>query len=161
MTMEAPNGSWIGIGFGTQEMGTDNDMIMCSTSSSGECTCYDMTSTGNQAPAEDSTSNISTTTSTSQGGALCKVTRDLDTSDADDYVLPLNTEFDIIWATNLSSTSVTDKHETYGDSFVTIKSDGTKTSVGEDEADWHVPTGAMNTVASTVLYITLLTLATY
>ena len=75
ITMKADGDHWFGIGFGTQTMSSDVDMIMCSSSTtasdgSNQATCLDMTSNAyNSAPSQDSTDNLTTSVASNPSGS--------------------------------------------------------------------------------------------
>ena len=119
------NDHYFGFGFGTTTMGTGNDMIMC-TSSTGSLACSDMYSAGNASPTVDSAENLTVTGSTSSGLNHYEIRRALDTGDSShDYVIALDTEFDMIWSLGTSSNSVSSGHGSDRNSFTaTVNSDG-------------------------------------
>ena len=55
-----------------------------------------------------------------------KVRRALDTGDADDYVIPLDTEVKMMWAVHSASADINDYHSDYGPINGVFKSDGTE-----------------------------------
>ena len=125
ITITAKDNTWIGIGFG-HGMPVGTDMIQCSVKVAAG-TCFDMVSVGEMAPKADTKQNI---TAFFKAGATAGTTditimRDLDTQDTQDFVIPLDTEFNMSWSLNDMTNNIGVKHTMDGDNtYMTFKSDG-------------------------------------
>ena len=107
ITITTKSSYWFGISFGSG-MTLGNDMIMCTTDGFPP-TCYDMTSTGFAAPEIDSSQDLTTRVEMDSDFEFIYYTirRQLDTSDSDDFVVPLDKEFEMAWAAGVDTNDVT------------------------------------------------------
>ena len=100
--------TWVGIGLGSTGMATGTDMIQVDGANQ---VVYDKVSSGYQFPSTDDTDNL-TSTFTENGNLLTVViTRDLDTEDSDDYVIPSNTSWYMGWAIKTTSATLNQIHD--------------------------------------------------
>eukprot|EP00357_Protocruzia_adherens_P031556 CAMPEP_0115041448 /NCGR_PEP_ID=MMETSP0216-20121206/45527_1 /TAXON_ID=223996 /ORGANISM="Protocruzia adherens, Strain Boccale" /LENGTH=1350 /DNA_ID=CAMNT_0002423075 /DNA_START=139 /DNA_END=4191 /DNA_ORIENTATION=+ len=117
MKADSSGVAWVGVGFGGNTM-TDTDMVLGNMNgSTAEAT--DSWSTGHGAPGADTTANISNITGNKTGDVLTiSFDRPLDTNDStQDYVIPLDTQFDVVWA---YGNTVNSKHSTFGSAQITV-----------------------------------------
>ena len=122
-TITLKNTHYFGFGFGTSTMGTGNDMIMC-TASSGSPTCSDMVSNGYATPTVDSNDNLTQSNSSSGDIDTYVITRALDTGDSEDYVIPLDTDFDFIWCLSVDTNDISQTHDYRQAEIMEIEADG-------------------------------------
>ena len=119
-------GSWVGLTLGDSGMSTNSDMIQIDADNER---VYDMTSAGYRSPNTDSSENfVSTTWSTVSGGKKVDIKRKLDTNDSKDYVIPTDTYFDLGWAVNTSTSTITNKHNKKGNFRQLVSTTGASSS---------------------------------
>eukprot|EP00357_Protocruzia_adherens_P031629 CAMPEP_0115046616 /NCGR_PEP_ID=MMETSP0216-20121206/48843_1 /TAXON_ID=223996 /ORGANISM="Protocruzia adherens, Strain Boccale" /LENGTH=1396 /DNA_ID=CAMNT_0002429707 /DNA_START=26 /DNA_END=4216 /DNA_ORIENTATION=- len=117
ITAESSGVTWAGVGFGGNNM-LNIDMVLGHLNGSN-IEAMDAWSTGWIFPTEDDTTNISNVTGNKTGDVLTvSFERALDTGDSSqDYVIPLDTQFDIIWAYGNTYGSI---HSTRGTTSITV-----------------------------------------
>ena len=107
--------TWVGLALGDTGMAPDTDMIQVDGANQ---IVYDKTSSGYQNPASDAEDNVistSTFTESSFGNILTvEISRDLDTGDSSDYVVPSSASFDLGWAIKTTSATLSQKHDQAG-----------------------------------------------
>ena len=124
-------GSWLGLTLGSGGMTPNSDMIQLNGDTEE---VLDMTSAGYQAPAKDSTKNLSAKWSTKGNVKTAVITRKLDTGDAKDYVFQTDKAFTLGWAINTNSSIITSKHNYAGSFQAIIKSSSSKSDSGSKDS---------------------------
>ena len=158
-TITLKNTHWFGFGFGTTTMGNGNDMIMC-TAESGSPTCTDRVSNGYAQPTEDTISNITQSNSSSGDIDTYVITRALDTSDSEDYVIPIDTEFDFIWCLSVDTNDISQTHDYRGAERIEIEEDGEWEIEGREIPDAaNLPASLASTAMASAIVTALLAFA--
>jgi len=107
-----------------------------------------MYSIGLQAPAKDDIQDVQSKFTDLENGELeVTLRRALDTGDFDkDYILPVDTTFDLAWAVNLSSSDIQAMHSKRGAIRFTISSEAPEGAVEKDdeEVEWTVPSADLS-----------------
>ena len=105
--------TWVGLSLGSPDMAPGTDMIQVDGANQE---VYDKTSSGYQNPASDSADNLTSTFTESSNGSILtvEISRDLDTGDSSDYVVPSSAAFDIGWAIKTTSATLSQKHDQAG-----------------------------------------------
>ena len=94
-------GTWFGLGLGTKDMAIDSDMIIVDTANRK---VLDMYSTGNRLPEQDDSQDLQFNfLQISSESIRVTIRRPLDTNDGKDFVLPVDTAFDLAWAVNIKT----------------------------------------------------------
>uniref|UniRef100_A0A7S3I477 DOMON domain-containing protein n=1 Tax=Favella ehrenbergii TaxID=182087 RepID=A0A7S3I477_9SPIT len=113
MTFHLKEGTWMGVGLGTSSMTSSSDMIQIESDAQ---MAHDMTSRGFRSPLKDNRNNLTHSWAKNEqnGYHVVTVRRALDTGDENDYVIPLDTKFDMSWAVNTSTSSISSYHSKRG-----------------------------------------------
>ena len=143
--MWLPKASWVGLSLGSSGMATGTDMIQIDGTAKK---AYDKVSSGYQYPSTDTSDDLTATfTDVDSANTYVLIERDLDTNDAQDYVIPTDTEFTIGWAVLTTSSTMTSQHNRDGSFKKTICTRNC-TSGGKGGAE--VPGAATTTLAGSL-----------
>ena len=127
------DGTYMGIGFGDVTP-TGTDMIKCAVNVPGVAACFDMHSVWVDKatpPEKDAVQDIkySFKKGTVQGTTVVTMLRDLDTGDDLDFVIPLDTDFDVAWSVIENGTALDSYHNKKGKGLtLQIPTSGAQTS---------------------------------
>lgn len=117
--------SWMGIVLGESGMGPGADMIQIKAEGINS-RVYDKFSQGYISPAEDGQNNLDATFRFFEGDQIrFTITRALDTGDSEqDYLVPVDQEFDLGWAINYKNNEILNKHNEAGGLSLVLNSSG-------------------------------------
>ena len=131
--------SWLGINLGGLGMDVDDDLITFQADGQ-ESKFYDQTSRGKNRPIVDVESNLTGTFDVVGNEVIFRVNRKLDTGDQGDFLVPIDTEFNMAWAVRTTDPFILSRHNKRGPiPNVSLASDGSPTwkpaDPAEDEKD--------------------------
>ena len=145
LTLRMESGTWLGLVLGSSGMASGSDMIQIDGTNE---VAYDKVSAGYQYPSTDTTDDLTVAPFNNLGGGILEVTitRDLDTGDSQDYVIPADADFTMGWAINSVSDTLTEKHDQAGSFTLNLAEDEEEESESETEEEeegFNVPGGAL------------------
>ena len=116
-----PKNTWFGFGLGSKNMDPNTDMIQID---GGSLVAYDVYAVGKRAPAVDVQQDIEYTFEQMPNDKLSvTLRRALDTGDfLYDYIIPVDTQFDMSWALNTRSSDISSQHQLRGAMSFTVTS---------------------------------------
>ena len=99
----------------------DGDMIAFSANGTGGSECVDLHSDPavsyvNQQPLRDLQQDITCTIEENSGNVTFIVSRQLDTGDIQDFLVPIDEQFEIGWAVNTAKSDLAWKHDLHSGS---------------------------------------------
>ena len=110
--LEMKTGTWLGLGLGTKDMSDNSDMIMVDAAASQ---VLDMHSVGKRKPKKDGSQDLQFHFQKVDSESLnVTLRRALDTNDDKDFVLPLDSAFDLAWAVNIKTSNIEKVHQFRG-----------------------------------------------
>lgn len=102
----------MGISLGSQGM-FDSDIIQVKANGTSSA-YYDRHGVGNEAPVSDDSQDLAGGFTVANGFVTFKLSRAMDTFDANDYMLTLGTEILCAWAVNRLTSDISTKHTSKG-----------------------------------------------
>ena len=121
-----PDNSWLGLVLGDSGMAPGADMIQIKADGINS-RVYDKFSQGYISPPQDPEKNLLDNKFRFFEGGVVRftLTRELDTGDAADFLIPVDNEFDLGWAVNTETSDLLQKHTKAGAMRARLNVDGT------------------------------------